>query len=415
MEGWRFPPFDEAYKIRPSGAGLTGPFMVLLDGARRRGALFQDPIAFITGGPDGLRLSSSEEETFWPGNPLDHFDAALARAAEEARRLDLSGACFGGVLHYDLRRCIERFDEPAPDELGLPWLRWLLFGRVSPWAPPGPGPSLAPYLRPLGTSLDRSAFEGAVRKILDHEMEGDTYQVNLTRQVRCARPDDPFTLWQSLASAARAPFSAFADFGGFRVLSLSPERFLAKAGGGIWTEPIKGTAPRGDTVKDDAANLGRLLSGEKEAAELAMIVDVERNDLGRVALPGRVRLARHREVLSLPHVHHLVSRVEADLRPGTGVADLLRATFPGGSVTGAPKIRAMQIIDDLEPVSRGFYCGAMGWMDLQGDLDLSLTIRTATDAGGALHFGVGGGIVADSDPTAEWEETVAKGRCFLGD
>ena len=146
-----------------------------------------------------------------------------------------------------------------------------------------------------------------------------------------------------------------------------------------------------------------------------MIVDVSRNDLGRLAVPGTVRVTANRTVLTLPHVHHLVSRIEGILRPSAGVADLLRATFPGASVTGAPKISAMRIIDRLEPVSRGYYCGALGWMDLEGNFDWSLPIRTATAYDGKLHFGVGGGIVSDSDPTAEWEETVAKARCFVRD
>ncbi len=201
--------------------------------------------------------------------------------------------------------------------------------------------------------------------------------------------------------------------GDFQILSLSPERLLRRQGDLVWTEPIKGTAARGDTPEQDATNLASLLAGEKEAAELAMIVDVSRNDLGRVAVPGEVRVTAHREVLSLPNVHHLVSRVQALLPPSVGTADLLRATFPGASVTGAPKISAMRIIDGLEPVSRGFYCGALGWMDLEGDFDWSLPIRTATACDGTLRLGVGGGIVADSDPAAEWEETVAKARCFV--
>lgn len=415
MSGWRFPQPMESSEAGAGPAPAKEPFLVLYDGAARRGALLSRPLATLTGSEGGLRLSVGDSETRWRGNVLDHLDEALARAAEEARRLRLPGACFAGAFHYDLRRCVERFTAPAPDGLGLPWLRWHLFGRVTPWTPRSPGLSHGPALRPLGSSLDRPSFERAVGRILDHEVRGDTYQVNLTRQVRCAPPEDPFSLWEELALSARAPFCAYAGFGEFRILSLSPERFLAREGDRVWTEPIKGTVPRGESAEEDAANLARLLAGEKEAAELAMIVDVERNDLGRVAVPGSARLAAHREVLTLPNVHHLASRVEAELRPDTGLSDLLRAAFPGGSVTGAPKIRAMQIIDELEPVSRGFYCGALGWMDLRGDMDLSLTIRTATDAGGALHFGVGGGIVADSDPAAEWEETVAKGRCFLGD
>jgi hypothetical protein len=412
--GWRFPRLTED----PSGDGRgesAGPFLVLLDSVRREGVRLSRPLGALTGDAEGLRLSLAGSEARWTGNPLDHLDEAFARAAEEARRLNLSGACFGGAFHYDLRRCVERFGKPAPDSLGLPWLRWHLFERVTPIAPRGPAPSRARFLRPLETSLDRPAFESAVQKILDREVRGDTYQVNLTRQIRCAPPNDLFPLWEELALRARAPLCAFAELGGFSLLSLSPERFLRREGGLVWTEPIKGTAPRGSTDEEDAANLARLLSGEKEAAELAMIVDVERNDLGRVAVPGSVRVAGHRQVLALPNVYHLASTVTAELKPGVGIADILRATFPGGSVTGAPKIRAMQIIDELEPVSRGYYCGALGWMDLQGDLDLSLTIRTATFTVEALHLGVGGGIVADSDPASEWEETAAKARCFLGD
>jgi anthranilate/para-aminobenzoate synthase component I len=391
--------------------------LILWDGMAKRGVALHEPVARITGTSTLLEAEGWSEHRRWHGNPLGYVDEAFAWAAGGARRRGLQGSCFGGALHYDLRRCIERYPSPSPDDQGLPWIRWFLFSRVTPWSLTEEGlPSRATPPEDLtagASSLTREGFERAVRRILRHEVEGDVYQVNLTRQVELLHEGPAFDLWRGAAMASPAPFAAFADLDGFQLLSLSPERFLVRHGETLMTQPIKGTAARGATHADDDANLARLLSGEKEAAELAMIVDVERNDLGRVAVPGSVRVEGHREVITLPNVHHLASTVRATLRPDVGLAEILRATFPGGSVTGAPKIRAMQIIDDLEPVSRGYYCGALGWMDLSGDFDLSLTIRTAAACGGVVRLGVGGGIVVDSDPGAEWLETVAKSRCFI--
>ena len=416
--GWTLPAPEsgspEAARREPSG-----PLLILWDGMAGRGVVLHEPVALISGTSTLLEAEGWSEHRQWEGNPLDHLDEALTWVAGEARCRGFHDACLGGAFHYDLRRCVERYPSPSPDDQGLPWIRWFLFSRVSPWslAEEGLLSGAAPpaNLTAGASSLSREDFERAVRRILRHEVEGDVYQVNLTREVELLHEGPTFELWRGAAMASPAPFAAFADLDGVQLLSLSPERFLARHGETLMTQPIKGTTARAATHADDEANLVRLLSGEKEAAELAMIVDVERNDLGRVAVPGSVRVEGHREVITLPNVHHLASTVRATLRPGVGLAEILRATFPGGSVTGAPKIRAMQIIDDLEPVSRGYYCGALGWMDLGGDFDLSLTIRTATACGGMARLGVGGGIVVDSDPGAEWEETVAKARCFLGD
>jgi anthranilate/para-aminobenzoate synthase component I len=416
-QGWHLPPVDtsrEAAWSEPSG-----PFVILHEGHTGRGVMLHAPVASITGTSSLLEAQGWGEHRGWEGNPLGHLDEAFAWAGDRARRRGLQGACFGGAFHYDLRRCVERYPSPAPDEQGLPWIRWFLFSRVSSWflAEEGlPSQAALPRSPAAGaSSLSREAYERAVRRILRHEVEGDVYQVNLTRQVELLHDGPAFDLWRSAAAASPAPFAAYADLGGFQLLSLSPERFLLRRGETLLTQPIKGTSARGSTREEDGANLTCLLAGEKEAAELAMIVDVERNDLGRVAVPGSVGVEGHREVLTLPNVHHLASTVRATLQPGVGLSEILRATFPGGSVTGAPKIRAMRIVDDLEPVSRGYYCGALGWMDLAGDFDLSLTIRTATACEGSVRLGVGGGIVVDSDPGAEWLETVAKAKCFLGD
>jgi para-aminobenzoate synthetase component 1 len=197
------------------------------------------------------------------------------------------------------------------------------------------------------------------------------------------------------------------------VLGNSPERFLGLAPDGtVKTCPIKGTRPRGRDPAADAAARAALLASPKDRAEHVMIVDLERNDLGRVAVPGSVVVEGLSRIVELPTVFHLATTVRARLRSGVGLAALLRATFPGGSVTGAPKRRAMEIIDELEPVARGIYTGATGWLGAAGDLDLGLAIRTAVIQGGQFTLFVGGGIVADSDPSEELVETEVKARAF---
>ncbi|HLK90425.1 MAG TPA: anthranilate synthase component I family protein [Polyangia bacterium] len=264
-----------------------------------------------------------------------------------------------------------------------------------------------------------ASFLAGVRRILDYLHAGDTYQVNLSRRLRAtATPGDPAALAAALRSRAPAPHAAFiADPGGdptgaLTILGNSPERFLALAADGtVETRPIKGTRPRGGDRAADAAAAGALLAASKDRAEHVMIVDLERNDLGRVCRAGSVEVASLARLVSLPTVHHLVSTVRGRLRD-VGLAALLGATFPGGSVTGAPKRRAMQIIDELEPSPRGPYTGATGWLGAAGDLDLAIAIRTAVLRAGALEVSVGGGIVVDSTPEGELAETEVKARAF---
>jgi para-aminobenzoate synthetase component 1 len=205
---------------------------------------------------------------------------------------------------------------------------------------------------------------------------------------------------------------ALVRIGGADVVSASPERFVSVRGDRIETRPIKGTRPRGRDPAADAALAAELAASEKDRAENVMIVDLARNDLGRVARYGTVAVERLCELERHPGVHHLVSTVSARLRPGIGTADVIRATFPPGSVTGAPKVRAMSIIDELEPVRRGPYCGAIGWFG-GGDLELSVAIRTFVSAGERLHLHVGGAVTSDSDPSGEWQETMHKAARLL--
>ncbi|HVV83287.1 MAG TPA: chorismate-binding protein, partial [Kofleriaceae bacterium] len=238
---------------------------------------------------------------------------------------------------------------------------------------------------------------------------GDVYQVNLARRLVAplARDGDALALYAALAAAAPAPFGALLETDGARLVSGSPERFLARAGRGarVETRPIKGTRPRTGDAAADRARAADLASHPKDAAEHLMIVDLERNDLGRVARTGTVTVDRLGYIVELPALYHLVSTVSADLRDDVDWAALLRATFPGGSITGAPKIRALEIIDELEPARRGPYCGALGWMGQGGAFDLAIAIRVATLTPRELRLHVGGGIVADSDPAAELAET----------
>jgi para-aminobenzoate synthetase component 1 len=243
---------------------------------------------------------------------------------------------------------------------------------------------------------------------------GDVYQVNLARRldlVPVAAAALP-ALYAELTQASGAPFSSYVATGDAVILSNSPERFLRVVGRRVETCPIKGTRPRGRTPEEDLLLAKELQHSEKDRAEHLMIVDLERNDLGRVCEIGSVCVPRLGELRSYATVHHLVSSVQGNLRDPSDWLGLLAATFPGGSITGAPKVRALEIIEELEPVRRGVYTGAIGCIDAAGHIDLSLAIRTAVARNGVLSLYVGGGMVADSDPEAELEETRDKSRAF---
>jgi para-aminobenzoate synthetase component I len=261
-----------------------------------------------------------------------------------------------------------------------------------------------------------SRFLDGVARVLEYLRAGDAYQVNLSRPLSatCA-PGGAVALAAALRARAPAPHAALicsADGEG-ALVGNSPERFLAVAAdGSVETRPIKGTRSRGDTAEADRAAAAELAASAKDRAEHVMIVDLERNDLGRVCRTGSVEVASLARVVALPTVFHLVSTVRGSLRPQVGLAALLEATFPGGSITGAPKRRAMQIIDELEPAPRGPYTGATGWLGAAGDLDLAIAIRTAVVRGGRLSLSVGGGVVADSTPEGELAETEIKARAF---
>jgi para-aminobenzoate synthetase component I len=261
----------------------------------------------------------------------------------------------------------------------------------------------------LRSSFTHRDYLAAVARVRDYIFAGDIFQANLSQRFEAPLDEGTWALYRRLRTQNAAPFAAYLDFPDGVVLSASPERFLrVDTGGHVETRPIKGTRPRGVGPEHDSALGVALALSTKDQAENLMIVDLMRNDLSRVCAPGTVRVA---ELFGLEHyatVHHLVSTVVGDLMPGTDGLELLRASFPGGSITGAPKIRAMEIITELEPSERGVYCGSIGYWSVTGTLDSNIAIRTMLAVAGRVYFSAGGGIVADSDPEQEYRETLDK-------
>ncbi|MBL9174740.1 MAG: aminodeoxychorismate synthase component I [Verrucomicrobiales bacterium] len=390
------------------------------------------------------------------GNPWQHLARLLGRF-ELPDEVDLPfplGGCFG-YWGYDLKQFVEpRVTRRAVNDLELPdchlgfhaslvvfdhqlnrtwvvatgldgegnrsevrarkqadaWHRRLQEGSEETAPEPRPAPEGAPSV--LRSSLSRESFGAAVRRALRYIHSGDIYQVNLAQRlgIPCSLPAWEF--FHRLTSRSPAPFSAFLNCGDVQVASSSPELFLRISGRHVTTRPIKGTRPRDADPVRDAQLAWELQRSEKENAELVMITDLLRNDLGRVCEYGSIRVPDLMRLERFAQVQHLVSTVEGSLAPGVTHLDALASCFPGGSITGAPKIRAMEVIDELEPVARGPYCGCHGYLGFNHESQLSITIRTALLRDGMAWFHVGAGIVADSDPAAEYEETLAKAGGF---
>jgi len=266
---------------------------------------------------------------------------------------------------------------------------------------------------PPRPDVPRDVYLARLRQVIDYIHAGDVFQVNLSQRFTSRLVAPIEEVYRRLRDASPAPWGCLLRLGGPEILSISPELFLSKSGERVTTRPIKGTRPRSSDPTEDARLSDDLERSAKDRAELAMIVDLLRNDLGRVARTGSVRVVSAREIRAHPTVHHAVATVEAELPREVHAADLVRATMPGGSVTGAPKIRAMEILEELEDVRRGPYCGAAGWFGYDGDLRLNILIRTLVARGDEASFHVGGGIVADSDPAAEYDETLVKARAIV--
>ncbi len=261
-------------------------------------------------------------------------------------------------------------------------------------------------------NIERADYLQAVERVRSYIASGDVYQVNLSQRAKCRYEGCPVQLYQALRAGNPAPYSALIRTDGFTVLSTSPEQFLRKQGRQIETRPIKGTRPRGATPDEDACHAEALRRSEKDRAELLMIVDLERNDLGRVAEFGSVRVEQLYHQERYARVIHQTAQVKAVLADGNDAFDCIHALFPGGSITGAPKVRAMEVIEEIESTRRGVYTGSVGYIGFDGNVELNIAIRSLQLKDGQLDYQVGGGIVWDSDPESEYQETLDKGRAI---
>lgn len=409
-----------------------------------------DPFLVFTSKGDkvSLKWAGGAAETL-TADPFTVLRGLLGRFAIPAgnRRIPfVSGAV--GYFSYDLKGFIEDLPDRARDDLGMPDCALGFYDTAvvydhragkafaaSTGLPSGGGPRARERLNALIERLARkppdapsfsegaapsprpnftkSGYMKAVAKAKEYIRRGDIYQVNLSQrfEARLQMPCDE--LYRRLRTVSPAPFAAYLDFGDVAILSSSPERFLLKKGDYVETRPIKGTRPRRRDRALDRALERELAASPKDAAEHIMIVDLERNDLGRICRFGTVKPTESAIIERYANVFHLVSTVSGTLRDGVGPVECLRAAFPGGSITGAPKIRSMEIIEELEPVKRSIYTGAIGYIGFDGNMDTSIAIRTFIVRKDKVYFQVGGGIVADSDPGKEYEETLDKARGLM--
>jgi para-aminobenzoate synthetase component 1 len=265
----------------------------------------------------------------------------------------------------------------------------------------------------LRSNFSRKGYLSAIERAKEYIAAGDIYQVNLSQRFELSLEEQPWEVYRRMRQVSPVPYGAFLGFGEVDVISASMEQFLRVEDGTVETRPIKGTRPRGATPGEDAALADELLNSVKDRAENVMIVDLLRNDLGRVCRTGSIRVPQLFALERYAKVFHLVSTVVGELAPQHDCVDLLRTCFPGGSVTGCPKVRAMEIIDELEPTERSVYCGSIGYLGFSGTMDTSIVIRTIIATKGRACFQVGGAVVADSDPAAEYQETLDKARSSM--
>lgn len=449
---------------------LDLPFPLLLESVLRSETLGRfsylaaDPWLVLRSKGAALEWHSREGDERSAGDPFAALQTALARNALDAvPGLPAFQGGAAGYLAYDLCHHLERLPSPGFDDLDLPDLCLGLYDWTIAWdhvegrtwlfstglpldggrrseraeararmvrerlagAPTPPEvrrrPSASfvatgPQTHALGgmpgvsSTFSRAGYLRAVERTREYIWAGDIFQANLSQRLEAAVDDHPFTLYTRLRRRNPAPFAAYFDFGPAVVVSASPERFLCLSGERVETRPIKGTSPRGWTPRHDSALGEALFESEKDRAENVMIVDLLRNDLSKVCRDHTVEVPELCRIERYATVHHLVSTVVGRLRPGRGPVDLLRATWPGGSITGAPKVRAMEIIAELEPTRRSVYTGSVGYFSFGGAVDTNIAIRTFIVKGGRGYFQVGGGIVADSDPEREYDETLDKAR-----
>ena len=438
------------------------PFSFFLDSGMGPGKLGRysfigsDPFLVLRSRGEEISLIQGELTKSRRGNPFDVVGELLALYSLDGcpAAIPFCGGAVG-YFSYDLCHFIERLPSTAVDDLNLPecYLAFYdtviafdhLEGRTYIAATGFPEleerkrkrsaaeklkemksqmlnkPSVIEELRlvsieegiVLKSNFSHEEYLEAVKAAREYICAGDIFQVNLSQRFETDLNIQPCELYQRLRQINPAPFASYLGFDGVTVVGASPERFLRVQGDWVETRPVKGTRPRGKSVSEDKTLAQELLSSVKDRAENVMIVDLERNDIGRVCRYGTVKVTELAILETYPTVFHLTSTVEGRLRPDKTRIDLLKATFPGGSITGAPKVRAMEIIDELEPTRRSVYTGSIGYLSFSGEMDINIVIRTFLVKGGRAYFQVGGGIVYDSEPEAEYEETLDKAKALI--
>jgi len=422
------------------------PYHVLLESGRdgRYSIMGFRPVGIIQGKGNKLTIKYKGQKKQLEGNPLllmkQWFTQFQVQPLSDGP--DFQGGAIG-YFSYDCARFIEKLPNLSKDDLQIPDLYFLIFDDVfiydhlhemlhivthyaegekdraehclalyeSLWLEEAPGierASFTPIPVDGNVSMTEGQFIEAVQKVRDYIAQGDVFQVNLS--VRQSKPllTHPFSIYEKLRVVNPSPYMAYLQFPEFQVVSGSPELLVKKKGNVISTRPIAGTRSRGATPEEDERIAGELIGNEKEQAEHVMLVDLERNDLGRVCKYGTVKVDEFMTIEKYSHVMHIVSHVSGELADGKDAFDAIRAVFPGGTITGAPKVRTMEIIEELEPVRRGIYTGSIGWIGFNGDMELNIVIRTLVAKDGLAHVQAGAGIVIDSRPEYEYKECLKK-------
>lgn len=439
------------YKYKSLAA--TEPRHILLESGRtgRYSIIGLSPFAEVSGKDDVLTIKTEEGSAVIKGSVYEQFQNWFKDfQIEQIEGLpDFTGGAIG-YLSYDLTREFEKLSTTSEDDLGLPDLYFLLFKDVfvydhetsTLWLIVLGEEKNTPYcldkLRafkemweaPLSkedasedeqsypvedfkhVSMTEEVFVDAVKKIQDYISDGDVFQVNLSVRQSKALRTTPFNVYEELRRINPSPYMGYLETPDFQLVSASPELLVKKKGDVISTRPIAGTRPRGRTEEEDLELANTLIENEKERAEHVMLVDLERNDLGKVSVYGSVKVDEFMVIERYSHVMHIVSNVIGTLRPECDAFDCIKATFPGGTITGAPKVRTMEIIEELEPVRRGVYTGSIGWIGFNGDTEMNIAIRTMVCQNETAHVQAGAGIVIDSIPESEYKESLKKAEAL---
>lgn len=402
-----------------------------------------DPVAIIQGKDNALHIFENEKETIEEGNPLQLMQQYMEKWHTEYNPdyPPFQGGAIG-YFSYDCIRYIEKIPALAKDDINIPDVFFLLFDDVfiydhkekvlwitthytddaqeaenrlnilkETWMSEAPNVTipfapLASYKEDV--SFTEETFVGAVQRIQEYIGAGDVFQVNLSTRQEKTLQTHPFEIYTKLREINPSPYMGYLELGDFQIVSGSPELLIKKQGDEVSTRPIAGTRSRGRDEKEDEQLAKELIENEKECAEHVMLVDLERNDLGRVCEYGTVEVDEFMVIEKYSHVMHIVSNVRGELQKGKDAFDVTKAVFPGGTITGAPKIRTMEIIEELEPVRRGIYTGSIGWIGYSGDMELNIVIRTLLAKDGQAYVQAGAGIVIDSNPHNEYKESLKK-------